>query len=385
MVYLLLVVIYLAFISLGLPDALLGSAWPLMHQEFQVPVSYAGLVFGIISVGPIFSSLFSDRLTKKLGTGKVTAVSVAMTAIALIGFSLSDAYWQLLLWAIPYGLGAGSIDACLNNYVAIHYESRHMSWLHCMWGIGAATGPYIMSYVLNGGQAWNLGYRYVGGLQVLLTVILIATLPLWKKEKTAGETKTENEENSTGIVKTLSLPGVKAVALVFFCYCALEQTVGLWASSYLVLLKGMAEELAAQFGALFYMGITAGRFLCGFITYKLEDRQMIRCGMGIILAGIVTMVLPLGDFAALAGFVMIGLGCAPIYPCTIHSTPALFGEERSQSVVGIEMAGAYVGILCMPPLFGLIANHIHVGLLPLYLAANLVVMEMAFEKLQKMQ
>ena len=383
MVHLLLAFIYMAFISLGLPDALLGSAWPIMHLEFNVPVSFAGIIFGIISAGTIVSSLCSDYLTRKYGAGKVTAVSVGMTAVALLGFSFCDAYWQLLLWAIPYGLGAGSVDACLNNYVAIHYESHHMSWLHCMWGLGASAGPYIMSYVLTNGQIWNMGYRYVGILQVVLSALLFLSLPLWKKTSGVTSSTMQEEPESLSLPEILKIPGAKEVLVMFFCYCALEQTAGLWASSYLVMHKGILEEIAAQFGSLFYIGITVGRFISGFITFKLNDDQMIRLGQGIIGIGILTMFLPLGDMAALAGLVIIGLGCAPIYPCVIHSTPDHFGADKSQSIVGMQMASAYVGTLCMPPLFGLIANHINVALLPVYLLAILVLMFVMHERLCK--
>ena len=383
MIHLLLVVIYMAFISLGLPDALLGSAWPIMQIEFQVPVSYAGIIFGIIAAGTIVSSLNSDYLTKKFGAGKVTAVSVGMTAVAMLGFSYSSAYWQLLLWAIPYGLGAGSIDACLNNYVALHYESHHMSWLHCMWGLGASTGPYIMSFVLTNGQIWNMGYRYVGILQLVLTALLFLSLPLWRKNTGVTDSTVQSEVKALSLPEIFRIPGAKSVMVMFFCYCALEQTAGLWASSYLVMHKGIAEEVAAQFGSLFYIGITVGRFISGFITFKLNDRQMIRLGLGIIAVGIVTMFLPLGNVAALAGFIIIGLGCVPIYPCVIHSTPDHFGADKSQSIIGVQMASAYVGTLCMPPLFGLIANHINVALLPAYLFAILILMFVMHENLCK--
>ena len=374
MIHLLLIVIYLAFISLGLPDALLGSAWPVMHQEFAVPVSYAGIVFGIISIGTTISSLCSDYVTKKFGSGIVTAVSVGMTAVAMLGFSTSSAYWQLLLWAIPYGVGAGSIDACLNNYVALHYESHHMSWLHCMWGLGASIGPYIMSFVLTKGQIWNMAYRYVGILQLALTALLIFSLPLWKKKSGRVEESQQAEERSLSLPEVVRVPGVKSVMMLFFCYCAIEQTAGLWASSYLVMHKGITEEVAARFGSLFYIGITVGRFLSGFITFRLNDRQMIRLGHGIIALGILTMFLPMGNMAALAGLLTVGLGCAPIFPCAIHSTPDYFGADKSQSIIGVQMASAYVGTFCMPPLFGLIANHINVALLPVYLLVILVLM-----------
>ena len=373
---LLLAVIYLAFISLGLPDSLLGSVWPTIYQEFNVPVSYAGAIFMIISAGTIFSSLQSDRLTKSLGTGKVTAFSVLMTAVALFGFSISHSYWMLVLWAIPYGLGAGSVDASLNNYVALHYKSHHMSWLHCMWGVGASLGPYIMSFALLNGQTWNIGYRYISLIQIALTIIIMLSLPLWKKAPITGEMQEIESGNNKNKVLTLkeifNIPGAKQVMLMFFCYCALEQTTGLWASSYLVLQHGLDLDVAASYGSLFFIGITVGRAISGFITMKLNDKQMIYLGQGIILIGIILMCLPFGHQIALIGLVTIGLGCAPIYPCIIHSTPNNFGADKSQAVIGVQMASAYVGNLLMPPLFGIIANHISVRVFPIYLLLILI-------------
>lgn len=384
---LLLAVIYLAFISLGLPDSLLGSVWPTIYQEFNVPVSYAGAIFMIISAGTIFSSLQSDRLTKLLGTGKVTAFSVLMTAIALFGFSTSNSYWMLVLWAIPYGLGAGSVDASLNNYVALHYKSHHMSWLHCMWGVGASVGPYIMSFALLNGQTWNMGYRYISLIQIALTIIIMLSLPLWKKAPITGEMQKVESGNNKNKALTLkeifNIPGAKQVMLMFFCYCALEQTTGLWASSYLVLQHGLDLDVAASYGSLFFIGITVGRAISGFITMKLNDKQMIYLGQGIILIGIILICLPFGHQIALIGLVTIGLGCAPIYPCIIHSTPNNFGADKSQAVIGVQMASAYVGNLLMPPLFGIIANHISVRVFPIYLLLILIVMVVMHIKLNK--
>ena len=380
MVHLLLAIIYISFISLGLPDALLGSAWPTMYSEFGVPVSYAGVISMIIALGTILSSLMSDRLTHKLGTGWITAISVAVTALALLGFSVSNSFWMLCLWAIPYGLGAGSVDASLNNYVALHYSSRHMSWLHCMWGVGASAGPYIIGYVLSGGQHWTEGYRIIGILQIILTAILIFSLPMWtgKKQANAGET---NAAASLGLREVIRITGAKEVMITFFCYCALEQTSGLWASSYLAIYKGVPSETAAFFGSMFFIGITIGRAINGFLTMKFTDTQLIRLGQGIIGIGIVAMLLPMGKTVSLIGLILVGLGCAPIYPCVIHSTPAHFGEERSQALIGVQMASAYVGTCLMPPLFGLIANHINVALLPIYLLAILLAMIVMHERL----
>ncbi len=382
MTNLLLAIIYIAFISLGLPDSLLGSAWPSMYTEFSVPLSYAGIVSMIIAFGTIVSSLQSDRLTRKLGTGKVTALSVLLTAAALFGFSISHSFLALCFWSVPYGLGAGSIDASLNNYVALHYKSRHMSWLHCMWGVGATLGPSIMGIALTNGQGWNKGYLYISIIQIVLTAILIFSLPLWKKRDTAsaGESASSKPLSLREIIK---IPGAPEVMLCFFCYCALEQTAGLWASSYLTLYKGIGPETAASYASLFYIGITVGRAISGFITIKLNDVQMIRMGQLIILGGVIIMLLPFGETLSLAGFIMIGLGCAPIYPCIIHSTPAHFGADRSQALIGVQMASAYVGTCLMPPVFGLIANYISVSLLPLFLFILLILMVVMHELLKK--
>lgn len=387
MTSLLIVIIYLAFISLGLPDGLLGSAWPVMYGQFDVPVSYAGIISTIICIGTIVSSLQSDRLTRKLGAGKVTAISVAITAIALFGFASCNSFLPLCLWAIPYGLGAGCVDAALNNYVALHYESYHMSWLHCMWGLGATVGPYIMGWVLTGGQAWNLGYQYVGIIQIVLTAILIFSLPLWKGRtaQNASGQEVEAEGKVLSLPEIVRISGAKEIMVAFFCYCGLEQTAGLWASSYLVLQRGIDVETAARFASLFYLGITIGRGICGFITMKLRDKQMIQLGFGIIGIGLAILILPLGETMALIGLVMVGLGCAPIYPCIIHSTPEHFGKENSQALIGVQMASAYVGSASLPPIFGLIANYINPGFYPFYLAAFLILMATMYAKLCKIK
>ena len=377
----LLAIIYLSFISLGLPDALLGAAWPNMYPQFQVPVSYAGIISMIIAFGTIISSLQSDRLTRKFGTGKVTAVSVGITALALWGFSISHSFILLCLWAIPYGLGAGSVDASLNNYVALHYSSKHMSWLHCMWGIGATLGPYIMGAVLTGGATWNTGYRIISVLQIALTAVLIFSLPKWKGQNTSsGETV---HGKALSLKEILAIPGAKAVMICFFCYCAIELTTMLWASSYLHLSKGVDAKTAASFAGMFCIGITIGRGINGFIAMKLKDCQMIRMGQAIILVGIIVMILPFGKTISLIGFSLIGLGCAPVYPCIIHSTPEHFGAERSQAIIGVQMASAYVGTCLMPPLFGLIANHISIKLLPVYLLVLLALMVYMHELLER--
>lgn len=381
MASLLLGIIYLAFISLGLPDALLGSAWPSMYGELGASVSWAGIVSMIIAAGTIVSSLASDKMTKRFGAGKVTAVSVCMTAAALFGFSVSGAFWQLCLWAVPYGLGAGSVDAALNNFVAIHYPARHMSWLHCMWGVGASIGPVIMGAAITGGLRWTGGYRMISLIQIVLTVVLFLTLPLWKKHKAQNSVGTVGKGSEKLTFKQLiSRPGVREVMVCFFCYCAAESTAGMWAASYCTLERGITPEQAAGWASLFYIGITAGRFVSGFLTIWINDKNMIRLGEVLIVIGIAVMMIPGNTFLPV-GLVLIGCGCAPVYPSIIHETPKNFGVELSQAIIGIQMAAAYVGSCLVPPLFGLIADYVDIGLYPLFLLAITALMIVMAEKL----
>ncbi len=374
---LLLIIIYLAFISLGLPDSILGAAWPSMQPELSVPVSYAGGISFIIAGGTIISSLFSNYLIHRLGTGKVTAVSVAMTAAALFGFSVSGSYLQLCLWGIPYGLGAGSVDAALNNFVALHYKAKHMSWLHCFWGIGATAGPYIMGFVLTRGMNWTVGYRTISIMQIILTAVLVVTLPLWKEKKEGGAEGEKQRPLSP--LQVVKLPGAKGVMIGFFCYCSVEATAGLWASSYMVLNRNISAQTAAKWAAIFYLGITLGRLVCGFVTMKVNDKNMIRMGQALIGLGILFLILPFGNGPAFLGLILIGLGCAPVYPSLIHATPDTFGAGVSQSVIGVQMASAYVGTTFMPPLFGILADVCGIGLYPVYLAVFLVLMIVMLE------
>lgn len=378
----LLGLIYIAFISLGLPDSLLGSGWPAIHADLSVPVSYMGIISMIISGGTIVSSLFSDKLTRKLGTRIVTVLSVFLTAAALLGFSFSDRFWMLVVFAVPYGLGAGAIDAALNNYVAIHYSSKHMSWLHCFWGVGTIVSPFIMSYSLTN-AGWQNGYRIVGMLQLGIALLLLITLPVWKVNKA----KEVSEQKNVGFLGALKIKGVPSLLLGFFAYCAAEATAMYWASTYFAEVKGISAEQAAQFASLFYIGITAGRFLSGFITDKLGDRKMIVTGTCILTCGIVSLFIPAPPVVALVGFAVIGFGCAPVYPCIIHSTPNNFGAENSGAIIGIQMASAYVGSTFIPPLFGLLANRLGFAIMPVYLLIFIVLMivmtEMTFRITKK--
>ncbi len=378
---LLLVVIYFAFVSMGLPDSLLGSAWPVMHQELGVPLSCAGIISMIITGGTVVSSLFSEKMLRRWGTGMVTAVSVALTAAALVGFSFSHSFVLLCVWAVPYGLGAGAIDAALNNYVALHYSSRHMSWLHASWGVGVSVSPYIMGYCLFRRMGWNMGYRAVSFVQIALTIIVFLSLPLWNKK---GSEEEEAAVRSLTLREKLKINGVPFILLAFFGFSAFEATAGLWASSYLVGFRKVGVEAAARFTALFYLGETVGRFLNGFVADHFGDRKMIRVGIWTMLAGVVMIIMPLKTpVLALAGLVVIGLGAAPVYPCIIHSTPDNFGKENSQALVGLQIACAYCGSTFMPPVFGLIADHISVGYYPLYLGLFVLLMLVMSEQLNK--
>ena len=360
---LLLALIYLAFISLGLPDSLLGAGWPVMHGELGVPVSYMGIVSMVISGGTIVSSLMSDRLTRKFGTRIVTVVSVFLTAAALFGFSFSDRFWMLIVFSVPYGLGAGAIDAALNNYIALHYSARHMSWLHCFWGVGTIVSPFIMSYA-HTSSTWNDGYRIVGYVQLGIAALLALTLPVWKVNKKQDVV----QQKSIGLVGALKIKGVPLILIGFFAYCAAEATAMQWASTYFVEVKHITEEQAAQFGSLFYIGITVGRFLSGFVSGKIGDRRMIVIGAAVLTLGIIFLFIPTDvTELSLAGFVIIGFGCAPIYPSIIHSTPANFGAENSGAIIGIQMASAYVGSTFVPPLFGLLGRVLGFSILPAYL------------------
>lgn len=388
---LLLLVIYLAFISLGLPDALLGAAWPLIYPSFNIPVSYAGTLAMLISLGTIIASFQSDRLTRLLGTVRVTFYSILLTVLGLFAFAWSSNFYHLILATIPYGLGAGSIDAALNNYVALNYKSAHMSWLHCMWGIGASSGPFILAYALQKQYTWPYGYRWIAYIQLLLAIIVALSAPLWhlNKSKVKSALGFQEDKVNTSTIKPLSLRevwqifGAKATLAVFFCYSAMEHCTGLWASSYLVIHMGLHAELAASYASRFFLGITIGRFLSGFISFKLPDKNLIRLGQIVVSIGLITLCLANSSTLALIALTTIGLGCGPIYPAIIHSTPAHFGKERSQALIGLEMGCAYIGSCLMPPVFGQITKFLSISLYPYFLATFLIIMIFAHEKLLK--
>lgn len=377
---LLLALIYVSFISLGLPDSLLGSAWPQMQESLGVSLSLGGVISFLITASTILSSLVSHQVIQRFGTGAVTMCSVAMTALALFGFSLSNSFLALCLWAIPYGLGAGSVDAALNNFVALHCKAKHMSWLHCFWGIGATGGPYIMGLCLSRGMGWQAGYRTISFLQMALTLILLLSLPLWKKQElplSGGET-VRPQTPQWG--KLLKRPGVKAALTAFFFYSALELTTGLWGSSYMVAVRGISPETAAKWISLFYLGITAGRFFSGFLTLRFSDDAMVRLGEGTAIVGIILMLLPLHNLFLCLGLILTGLGCAPIYPSLLHATPQRFGKSLSQSLMGTQMAISYLGSTTMPPVSGFLSEKISMGLYPILLLVFALMLTILTEK-----
>ena len=379
MVSLLLALIYICFISLGLPDSLLGSAWPSMQPILNVPVSYAGIVSMLVCSFTIIASLFSDKVAKKLGVSLVIFLSTILTSIAMVGFAFSTEFWMLVLFTIPYGLGAGCIDATLNNYIALHYKSSHMSWLHCMWGLGCTISPYIMGYALTYQESYSNGYVYIAIIQFAISLLVVFATPLWKKQKVSENIDMSDYKEKITMKNVISIKGVLLMAVTFFAYCSLEQTAILWGSSYLNLKDLVSADLAASLGSLFFIGITSGRAINGFLTYKINNTTLIRVGMAVILLGIIVMFLPFNVISTSIALVLIGLGCAPIYPNMMHSIPIRFGANASQVVMGLQMACAYIGICVMPPLFGLIAQYVSISLLPLFLLVLLIVMVVMHE------
>ena len=374
---LLLFIIYLSFISLGLPDAVLGAAWPIIHEEFGVPISFSGSIYMLISCCTILSSLKSESLRLRFGTGKITAFSVLLTAVAIFGFSISPSLSVMLFFAIPYGLGAGSVDAALNHYVAVHYSGRSMNWLHCMWGIGAALGPYILGFVLQRGESWRSGYLVLSMIQATLTLVLFLSLGLWGKEE--KDEKIEEKKTPMSFRQILSITGAKECLVSFFLYCAIEQTLGLWSGSFMVYSLKIEAKLAASFVALFYFGITFGRFLAGILAAKWQDEALILGGCGILFLGLVLLFcsmvpsqevklfgMELRQILVICALLLSGLGCAPIYPAIIHSTPRNFGAENTSALIGKQMAAAYIGSMSFPPFFGVLAKIFGTGLFPFF-------------------
>lgn len=380
----LLALIYLAFISLGLPDSLLGAGWPVMHTELGVSVSFMGIISMVISGGTIISSLLSDKLTHKFGTRAVTVTSVLLTVAALFGFSFSGSFSMLIIFAVPYGLGAGAIDAALNNYVALHYKAKHMSWLHCFWGVGATLGPVILSLFLGGKHGWRGGYGAVCAIQFCLVAVLAVTLPMWDRYEDRAALRAEAAAAKQAGKKqsTLNIPGVKGALATFFFYCAIEAAASLWGASYLVEARGLSAEAAARGVSLYFLGITLGRFLSGFASMRMKSAALIRLGQLVSAGGAVLLMLPLPAGFGVAAMAVLGLGFAPVYPSMIHETPYRFGAERSQAVIGLQMACAYVGTTFVPALFGVLAARLGIGLLPAFLLAGVAGMLLCAERVR---
>ncbi len=353
---LLLVLIYIAFISLGLPDSLLGAGWPSMFGDINVPISFVGGLTMLTTASTIASSLLSDRMTKYFGVGKVVAGSVLMTAFAMLFYSMTDNYYLLLLCSIPYGFGAGGVDASLNNYVSLHYSSKHMSWLHAFWGVGASVSPYIMAYALLNFRGWQGGYFLVAITQFVLAGILLLSIKIWDKQDEIEQGEVEEKAKPISFKEAVSVRGVKHVLIAFLAYSALETGAGVWATSWLVEHLGLEANGAAKFASYFFIGITIGRILCGFFADKAGDKWLIRGGTVVIFLGIAMIMLETTTSSAMAGLIVMGLGCAPVFPSIIHQTPHYFGRENSQAIIGIQMAFAYTGSTIMPPLFGVLAE-----------------------------
>lgn len=400
MITLLLLVIYVAFISLGLPDALLGVAWPIMQEEYAVPVSLAGLVSMVISICTVISSVLSGRVLSRFGTGRVTAVSVLMTATALLGFAYAPSFIWLVLLAIPLGLGAGSVDAGLNDYVAKHYAASHMNWLHCFWGVGAMSGPIIISQFIGNNESWRNGYLTVAIVQFALVIVLFLTLPFWEKvaqskrkftsafnselSPMASEVQDQSDKKVTrGIFSPLRIDGVKPVLMVFLFYCGVEATVGLWGSTFLIRVKGINVVTAAGWVSLYFGSITLGRFISGFVTMRVSSKTLIRAGEIAILSGAIGLLLPLPSVFSMLSFILIGLGCAPIFPSMLHETPARFGDEDAQNIMGFQMAVAYIGTSLLPPLLGVITTVTSFAILPFILLVYIALMLVNSERINR--
>lgn len=377
---LLLVVIYIAFIGLGLPDSLLGAAWPVAHVDLNVPIAVAGLVSIVTTAGTVLSSLLSERMIKRFGVGVVTAVSVFMTAAALMGIGFAKSFWVIAALAVPLGLGAGTVDSGLNNYVALHYKSTHMNWLHCFWGVGATAGPMIMSLYL-ARNFWHGAYRTVSLTLLFIACCLAASLPIWKRMG-GGAAQAEHRAPVPRRV-LLKRPGAVFACLAFLIYCGVEYGTGLWASSYFVNIKRVAPDVAASWASMFYLGITAGRLISGFAAMKLSDRTLVRIGEGLMLLGVIILLLPVPNTLLIVGLLLIGLGCAPIFPSLLDQTPQLFGADLSQGMMGLQLASAYIGGTILAPLFGWISPLTGLGAWPVYLLILFALLLFTTERTQR--
>lgn len=366
MATLLLIVIFIDFIGLGIPDSLFGAAWPAINSDFGLPISAANAVTVTMTVCSIISSLMSAKLTEKFSTSKIAAVSTALTAVGLFGFSISKNIYMMFFFTLFLGFGAGAIDAVLNNYVAVHYRASHMNFLHCFYGIGVTLSPYLMSLALKN-RSWQSGYHLAFIIQLVISIIAFASLPLWQKNGRLSESSDEKSEKSS-FAELIKLPGIKSTWLVFFGSCALEYVGGTWSSSFLVNSRGITVDRAALFVTVYYGGIAFGRFLSGIFSSKLKPQQIILIGTILIIPAIFLVSQPFIPNLIAVGMFLIGLGNGPLYPNMVHLTPIRFGAQRSQAVMGSQMAAAYIGILSMPTLTGFLAQKFSTDIFPYCLA-----------------
>lgn len=383
MQWLILIILYMAYISVGISDSLLGSTWPSMYEELNASVSYAGIVSMIIAIGTIVSNLCSFRLIKALGFKRVLEISFVLSALSLVGFSRSSSFMELCICAVPYGLGIGAISNALIKYVSLYYKSQHMSWLHCSWGIGSTAGPFLMGRYLLKDNGWHRGYMAVCMIHITLIVLLFASNQLWSHRGT--DENLEKSQRSVSIKEALKITGGKEVLLAFFSYSSVEALTGLWASSYLVLARELNAQKAASITSLFYLGITAGRFFSGFIVNRIGNRNMVRIGQCTALIGVILLALPFKSSLILFGLLLTGIGYAPVYPGMLYATPECFGRDLSQAFMGIQLASAYIGSTFFPPVFGLIAEYGNIKVLyPLILIVLIFLLLFATERANKL-
>lgn len=390
MVTAIIILIYVAFVGFGLQGSLLGAAWPVMRIDFGVEVAFVGVISTVTSVCTMLTTINSHKLVRRFKTGPIVAISIVMTSLSLFGYSTATEWWHMLIWSVPYGIGGGLLDSVLNNYVAINYSSKYMSWLHCFWGIGATISPYIMGVCLTHNNNWGAGYVNVAVIQMIIAVLIFASLPMWKKvaatnAKADVSPSDENQpKKSISLIGILKIRGIWIVLLSFFCYCAVEQTAGFWAATYLVEGRGINSATAAKVASYFYLGIMIGRFISGFVADRLGDKKMIRIGVLVILVGI-GLIFVKPEAICLAGLIVCGLGCAPIYPAMVHQTPALFGKENSGAVIGVQMVGAYLGSMAMSPLYGVFSQLISNSFYPVYLGILGVILLLSTEKMGRLK
>ena len=370
---LLLIIIYAVFIGLGLPDSVFGSAWPAIYPDIGASISHANYVTMLISLSTVLASVFSTKLINKFGVGLVTAVSVCLTAIALLGFVFATSIWWFCYSAIPLGIGAGAIDSALNNYVATHYKPKHMNFLHGFYGVGVSLSPFIMSFALAKNNDWSLGFEIIFYIQLFLALISCLALPLWKKTSKKQESEQTNPKTLT-LREMLKMPAVTTSWIVYFCSIGLEFTCGIWGCTFLVEAELLSESTAAEILTFYYLGITISRLISGVITSFLSQKKLVYIGYGIVAIALVSLFLPLPPLAKGVSLFLIGFGNGPTFPNLAYLTPVYFGKERSQSVFGTQMATCNLGILIMPPIFGLIADFVSIKLFPIFLSVLYVLM-----------